>query len=289
MNGRAASSPSPSAPVNGRPASSTSPSAPGSGHSTAPVTNPDGSGHVTQWVADLDGSDHVTQLVTNPDGSVNGRDDCWEACLASYLRDHHYAGLPAEDEILLQEVALLARGIPDAEGNAPTTLPEAEASLRRYRVGYRWTGDYLQSLQSLESIVLVDGTLLAPPQYPPSWIGQGGASNHFIRWLPARAGDPSWFMDPLAPADCRYDLASVQRAFYGAYILSDPARTVRQACALKTRPDHAGTALARLQAGQAVDPTGRFAYAVPGPWGKEDWAQVRAGEKTGWVPAGMVG
>src|SRR5579871_845875 len=148
-----------------------------------------------------DTADPVTHMVENPDGTITGRDDCWEACLASYLRAHHFPNLPQEDEVLLQEVALVARGLPDAEGNAETTLPEAEASLRHYGVGYQWTSSYEEALSFPEAIVLVDGTLLTPSQYPASWFGSGGAqANHFIYWLDARHldGAPDWFMDPLA-------------------------------------------------------------------------------------------
>jgi len=36
----------------------------------------------------------VTQLQANPDGTITGRNDCWEACLASFLEDHPNPSLP---------------------------------------------------------------------------------------------------------------------------------------------------------------------------------------------------
>ena len=82
-------------------------------------------------------------------------------------------------------------------------------------------------------------------------------------------------MDPLAPAICQYDLASVQAAFAGAFILIELHDVLNRDCALKPKPTHEYSGLAQLHRTEQVTPLGPVAIAVPGPRGHEDWTKVR--------------
>ena len=227
----------------------------------------------------------VSQLQANPEGTITGRNDCWEACLASYLKDHHDTHTPTSALDLMHAIRLDATGIPDQEWQPPTTLPEAEKTLLDYHVGFQWTDSFQAALAAPDSICLVDGTKLAPAQYPQSWFGDPGQANHFIRWLPYQQEADNWFMDPLAPAICQYDLASVQGAFAGAFILIELHDVLNRDCALKPKPTHEYAGLAQLHRTEQVTPLGPVAIAVPGPRGHEDWTKVRtAAGIEGWVP-----
>lgn len=163
---------------------------------------------------------HITQL--HPP-ALSGWADCWEASLARYLRERDPAVIVLDDWNLINQISLVARGVSDNPGNADTTLGEAEVSLAHYGVAGLWTTDFHAVLNAPWSICLVDGTQLAPAQYPASWFPESGQANHFILWMPNYLGSATWFNDPLAydnnQQDCSYDLKSVAAAFYGAYLL----------------------------------------------------------------------
>jgi hypothetical protein len=232
---------------------------------------------------------HVSQLHPGPDGALSGWNDCWEACLARYLRERDPRVIDGDDWALIDALSRAARGTPDAPDNPETTLDEAAASLRAYGVAARWTASYQEALQAPWAICLVDGTALQPAQYPADWFGDAApGANHFILWLPFWQGSADWFNDPLAYAngqqDCRYDLGSMAAAFYGAYLLPGtghgeglPAHLwVTARCALKVLPNHTCAALAYLSAGTVV-------VAQAGRQG--EWQRVRLPNgMSGWVP-----
>ena len=236
---------------------------------------------------------HVSQLHPGPNGTFSGWNDCWEACLARYLRERDPAVVAGDDWALIDAVCRAARGYDDSPNNADTTLGEAARSLHAYGIAPRWTTDYQETLQAPWVICLVDGTALAPAQYPADWFGvRSPGGNHFILWLPFWQGSACWFNDPLAYAngqqDCCYDLDSVAAAFYGAYLLPStgngeaaPAPLVITArCALKIQPNHTCIGLALLGAGTVVT-------ALDG-W-NGGWQRVRtAGGLSGWVPRDRV-
>jgi hypothetical protein len=228
--------------------------------------------------------DHITQMRTNPDGTVTGRNDCFEASLARYLRETAagHPGLPESDTELIDAISLDARGIPDQEYQPPTTLPEADRALRRFGISPHYTTDYQDALTQTFAICLVDGTALAPARYPAEWFaGEAGSANHFILWLPRWNGALSWFDDPLCGADCTYDLVSVREAFYGAYLLPDSERPsarlayTSRPCALKATPDHYSVALAHLQKGASVTIKGQP---------QRDWVYAGAAGRFGYLP-----
>jgi hypothetical protein len=236
---------------------------------------------------------HVSQLHAGPDGSLSGWNDCWEACLARYLRERDPQVCGRDDWALLDAVSLAARGRHDAQDNAETTLDEAARSLRFYGIEARWTVGYQEALQAPWAICLVDGTALAPAQYPANWFDASAPGpNHFVLWLPFWQDSAAWFNDPLAYAngrqDCLYDLVSVVAAFSGAYLLPStghgedvPAHLeVAARCALKVQPNHTCTALADLPAGTVV-------IVQAGTQG--EWQRVRlANGMSGWVPRGRL-
>ncbi len=231
----------------------------------------------------------VTQLEANPDGTITGRNNCWEACLASELEDHPTHNIPTDARALLKQISLTARGVPDREWQPPTTLAEAAHTLDVYGITYRWTDTYALALEAADSICLVDGTKLAPAQYPAAWFGgEAGQPNHFVRWLPAINGQDNWFMDPLTQELCRYDLAAVAASFAGAYILTWPGITVSRPCAVKPEADHSCGAIAHLATGTAVEELGPIRTNVPLPFGQggENWTKVKVteGGMVGWVP-----
>lgn len=236
---------------------------------------------------------HISQLHPGADGSLSGWNDCWEACLARYLRERDPRVIAGDDWALIDAVSRAARAAPDGPGNAETTLGEAARSLGAYGVAARWTESYQEALAAPWAICLVDGRALAPAQYPASWFGdEGPGGNHFVLWLPFWQGSADWFDDPLAyfngQGDCRYSLESVRAAFAGAYLLPDTGHgeaapetlIVAQRCALKALPNHACIALVMLAAGARV----RALAGVSG-----EWRQVRTGQgMSGWVPREKV-
>jgi len=232
---------------------------------------------------------HVSQLHPGPGGTLSGWNDCWEASLARYLRERNPAVIAGDDWDLIDAVGRAARGIPDLPGNGDTTLGEAALSLTAFGISPRWTTSYQEALLSPWAICLVDGRVLTPAQYPPTWFGGGApGGNHFILWLPRWQGTADWFNDPLAYAngqdDCRYDPNSVLAAFSGAYLLPStghgetmpPAFRVTDRCALKVLPNH-------LCLGLAVLPSGVSVTALDGA--QDGWQRVKTEEGlSGWVP-----
>jgi hypothetical protein len=233
---------------------------------------------------------HVSQLHPGPGGTLSGWNDCWEACLARYLRERNPAVCAGDDWALIDAISRVARGLPDTPSNPDTTLADAARSLVAYEVAATWTAGYQDALQAPWSICLVDGRLLKPAQYPADWFGRSGCGgNHFILWLPFWQGSANWFDDPLCYAngqrDCQYDLESVAAAFQGAYLLPGTGHgevaapvpmqvTVR--CGLKVQPNHACVALAQLAPGTRVT-------AFNGD--SAGWQRVRtAAGVGGWVP-----
>jgi hypothetical protein len=230
---------------------------------------------------------HVTQMRRNPDGTITGRNDCFEAAYARYLFETLApARCPAGDSTLIDEVAQIARGVPDTPWNDPTTLPECERAFAHYRTPFQWTASFQAARAAAFGICLVDGTALRPAQYPANWFSDPGEANHFVLWLPYWQGCDGWFDDPLVmDGDCRYDLASVQSAFTGAYLLPalavavDPTRLVLRRCALKVQPNHTCAALSMLDRSQRV-----IELAHSG-----GWTRVNAGAHTGYVPSELLG
>ena len=233
---------------------------------------------------------HVSQLRPGPGGTLSGWNDCWEACLARYLRERDSTVCAGDDWALIDDISRVARGRPDRPDNAETTLADAARSLAVYGVDATWTAGYQDALQSPWSICLVDGRLLRPAQYPPDWFGcSGPGGNHFVLWLPFWQGSADWFDDPLCYAngqrDCQYGLESVAAAFQGAYLLPGtgsgevvaptPMR-VAASCALKVQPNHTCVALIQLATGTRVE-------AFQG--GTAGWRRVRTMTGIGgWVP-----
>jgi hypothetical protein len=232
---------------------------------------------------------HVSQLHPGPGGTLSGWNDCWEACLARYLRERDPAVCAGDDWALIAAIGQVARGMPDTPDNPDTTLADASRSLAAYAVAATWTASYQDALQAPWAICLVDGRLLSPAQYPRDWFGRAGpGANHFILWLPYCEGSANWFDDPLCFAngqrDCQYDLGSVAAAFQGAYLLpsagngeASPApMRVTARCALKAQPNHICVALLQLAAGARV---AALNSVVGG------WQRVRTSEGIiGWVP-----
>ncbi|MDB5077294.1 MAG: hypothetical protein JWO42_3473 [Chloroflexi bacterium] len=232
---------------------------------------------------------HVSQLHPGPGGTLSGWNDCWEACLARYLRERDPAVCKGDDWALIAAISQVARGRPDAPDNPDTTLVDASRSLAAYGVAATWTAGYQDALQAPWAICLVDGPVLSPAQYPADWFGRSApGGNHFILWLPFWEGSADWFDDPLCFAngqhDCQYDLGSVAAAFQGAYLLpstgngeiSPAPLQVAARCGLKVQPNHTCVALTQLAAGARV-------VALSGATGA--WQQVRTvAGITGWVP-----
>ncbi len=128
---------------------------------------------------------HVSQLHPGAGGSLSGWNDCWEACLARYLRERDPAVIAGDDWALIDAVGRAARGTPDRQDNPDTTLGQAARSLLAFGVATRWTDAYQEALQAPWAICLVDGRVLSPAQYPQDWFGRSGpGANHFILWLP---------------------------------------------------------------------------------------------------------
>jgi hypothetical protein len=231
---------------------------------------------------------HVTQLRYDPlTGGIDGRDDCFEAAYARYRFETALpAGVQIPDDTLIDQVALIARGVPDVPTNADTTLPECERVFQHYGTRYLWTTSFDAALASRYAICLVDGTLLQPAQYPAAWFGSAaGRANHFILWLPNYQGAYNLFDDPLVQdADTHYTLDSLRAAWSGGYLVADelgviePEQIITSNCALKLNPNHTCKALVRLTAGQRVLELAR----------SNGWGRVHADAATGWVPLGNM-
>lgn len=238
---------------------------------------------------------HVSQLQVDPaSGALTGRNDCWEASLTRYLFEAGKVQANAKDALVINAVSLAARGTPDSPGNFDTNLPQASASLAHWNLPENWTNDYQAALNSPWAILLVDGTVLEAAQYPFSWFPGSGQGNHFILWLPKWQGAVNFFNDPLAfnngQKDCQYDLSSVARAFYGAYLLPStgngetaPQTWVNTRGApfgLLAQPRHGSTAL-------AIVPAGGSGLVEPGYMNDGAGTNWRAGQwrdKHGWFP-----
>jgi hypothetical protein len=237
---------------------------------------------------------HVTQLHPGADGGLSGWNDCWEACLARYLRERNPQVTEGDDWELISAVSWAARAAPDAPGNPYTSLDQAARSLHSYGVEGVWTESFAQTSATPWAICLVDGTSLTPAQYPAAWFGDAGpGGDHFILWLPFWQGSACWFNDPLSytngQQDCRYDRDSVAAAFTGAYLLPNTGNgetgpihmTVLSRCALKTRPNHTCIALTGLDAGALVTLL---------PEREGGWQRVRtAAGMSGWVLRANLG
>ncbi|HVA88247.1 MAG TPA: SH3 domain-containing protein [Chloroflexota bacterium] len=236
---------------------------------------------------------HVSQLHPGPGGALSGWNDCWEACLARYLRERGAPVIEGDDWVLIDAVSRAARGAADSPGNGDTSLGEAERSLAAFGITPQWTDSYQEALLTPWAICLVDGRALVPAQYPAEWFGdETPGPNHFVLWLPRWQGNPDWFNDPLAYAnrqeDCRYHLGSVAVAFAGAYLLpptgngeiAPPIFRVTARCALKLQPNHTCLAMATL-------PSGAVVTALAGTQG--GWRQVRTtGGLSGWAPSNRL-
>lgn len=237
---------------------------------------------------------HVEQLRRNPDGSITGANDCWEACQVRAGRELGVFPLDGDPLTQIGEVAQVARGFPDNENNPPTNIPECEQALSHYKMNYRWTTSYQEALAMSSSIVLVNGMILSPSQYPASWFGGENYPDHFILWLPYYKGQPNWFNDPLASEDCEYSLASVAQAFAGAFLLDpfpdavnrSPRVQFLQSAALNSRPTHdpkLKTVLTRAPKGGTGIDWGK----VKGLDGKV-WMRVQFEAISGYVPIEAV-
>ena len=229
------------------------------------------------------------------DGS--GWADCFEACLAAYLRARgELAAL--DDAGALAAVSLACRGEPDSPDNPYTTLGQADLGLQHYTVPAHLTYDYRNALVASWSICLVDGTAITKADgskpYPPAWFDYETGADHFILWGPAFTGAFNWIMNPLDPARtwAQYDLGSLQRAWSCAYLLptvpgqavATPGRwRAQRAFGLLPTPRHGATALALVPAlGQGL--TWHETRSVAG----ETWERLQFRDRLGWAPAAYV-
>jgi hypothetical protein len=173
---------------------------------------------------------HVSQVYRHtgdPPGRLEGASDCFEACLARYLRESRYS-FAGDDEDLIAYLRQRITGQPDHAGQPGTLLSQASASLPKLGVHYRWTFDLADALAQpwailwvrairlrLSASVLVSGV----PQwvaYSSDWVGPGVDPDHFILRMPdGRFNDPlAWYV-----GDCGYSATSLCGAFGGAYVL----------------------------------------------------------------------
>lgn len=235
-------------------------------------------------------SGHVTQL--HADGS--GWNDCWEASQVRAMRELGLLSVDGDPMAQINEVSLAARGLPDRPLNQPTSLPQCSAGLDHYGIKYTWTESYTEALTAAMAICWVNGIVLRPQQYPPSWFSGENFLDHFILWLPQWKGSSYWFNDPLASnyKDCEYDNLAV--AFGGAFILpaptGAPSLAVKvlfpQACAMNSKASHdplVKTVLCHIPAGG----TGLL-WGTTTSVGTEKWSRVQWRNFTGWVPATKI-
>src|SRR5579885_2118780 len=175
---------------------------------------------------------HISQLYRHPGdpaGTVEGANDCFEVCLARYLRETGYP-FAGDDAALVGAMRLLATGQPDHAGQGYTTLEQGGRTLDALRVGWRWTADLAAARAAPWAILWVRPARLrtAAPNvvegrrvytdYPLWWLGGRDEADHFILQLPNGA-----FNDPLSywngGRDTSYTATSVAAAFAGAYVL----------------------------------------------------------------------
>ncbi len=251
---------------------------------------------------------HVSQLFRhNGDGPtvVEGANDCYEACLARYLREMGYP-FAGDDAALIATLRLLATGQPDHAGQGFTTLEQGGRTLDALGIAWHWTATLAEARAATWSIAWVRPARLrtAAPNvvddrrvytdYPLWWLGARDDPDHFILWLPN-----GLFNDPLSywngGRDTRYTATSVAAAFGGAYILESPPRSAAQGATagrgaaatagqlvvsctegvhLREAPALAAPVLATLDDGEAV----RDAYT-----GECLWTFVAARGLHGWV------
>lgn len=252
---------------------------------------------------------HVSQLyhhTGDAPGVVEGANDCYEVCLARYLREMGYP-FSGDDAALVGAMRLLATGQPDHAGQGFTSLEQGGHTLDALGIPWRWTSDLAAARASAWVIYWVRPARLrrATPNvvdgrsvytdYPLSWLGSRDDPDHFILKLPS-----GLFNDPLSywngGQDTLYTETSVAAAFGGAYLLDGPPRgaaTAKAGAAPGARPDPtalvvtasdglhlrqapvmSATILATLAAGETV----HDAYA-----GECLWTFVRARGQHGWV------
>lgn len=175
---------------------------------------------------------HISQLYRHPGdpaGTIEGASDCFEACLARYLRETGYP-FAGDDAALVAAMRLLASGQPDHAGQGYTTLEQGGHALDALGVAWRWTADLAAARAAPWAILWVRPARLrtAAPNvvdgrrvytdYPLWWLGGRDDADHFIVQLPNGA-----FNDPLSywngGRDTTYTATSVAAAFAGAYML----------------------------------------------------------------------
>jgi hypothetical protein len=91
---------------------------------------------------------HVSQIYRHagdPPGAQEGANDCFEACLARYLREQGYL-FSGDDEALIAYLRQRITGQPDHASQSGTLLSQASAALPKLGVHYRWTFDLWDAL-----------------------------------------------------------------------------------------------------------------------------------------------
>jgi len=250
---------------------------------------------------------HITQLYRHPGDRpdmVEGANDCYEVCLARYLRERGYP-FAGDDTALVGAMRLLATGQVDHAGQGFTSLEQGGRALDALGIGWRWTADLGVVRAAAWAILWVRPARLrtAAPNtvdgrtvytnYPLWWLGARAQPDHFILQLPGgRFNDPlSYWNDGL---DTTYTSTSLAAAFAGAFVLDgvsraavgtgaggraprDPAALV-VSCGdglhLRQAPALTSPVLATLADGETL----RDAYA-----GECLWTFVRARGLHGWV------
>ena len=156
-------------------------------------------------------SHHITQLEDWGDGTgLNGHDNCGPASLVRYLRECRHPDLASmTDHDAINWARTRLTGVPNGPTNGPTFTWQFTTLLDSLGFDGSWTTDlnHFDDAGCAE-ILLLDGTRLAPAQYPPSWFNDPGQINHIIVRLPNGV-----YNDPLAywnnQQDCSYDDAAV--------------------------------------------------------------------------------
>lgn len=180
---------------------------------------------------------HVSQLFHhNGDGLgvVEGANDCFEACLARYLREMSYP-FTGDDAALVGALRLLATGQADRAGQGFTSLQQGRHALDTLAIPWHWSTNLAEARAAAWAILWVRAARLhrATPNmvqgqrvytdYPLSWLGGGDEADHFILQLPNGS-----FNDPLSywngAADTLYTATSVASAFAGGYLLDGAPR-----------------------------------------------------------------
>jgi hypothetical protein len=256
------------------------------------------------WTRALPRSEHCSQLTHVGGITGTGLDDCGISAAQRRLREGGELD-PAGDIVTqLGQLAYEVRDHADNYSNGTLSVAQVAQLLANHGVGSHYTESFGEAHGAAWSLLLVDGTRLAPAQYPAGWFGNlGGQANHFILWLPAYLGSDTWVNDPLAywngQEDCQYSLESLEAAFYAALILpstghgedqADVPQPPRQApkpvrrmvshpCGLLPKPLHGTPAIATLPAhGQLLDSGVR----------RGDLAYVQYRAQWGWVQANLI-